>query len=122
MARKRLESILARHRLGESTPRRESGVDDGTRTHDNRNHNPGLYQLSYAHHKTLCSPSCRARMIPWRLARPAGLDPATLGLEGRCSIRMSFGRRLQNRTRMAPRIAPCGVRSNVERAPTKWSG
>jgi CheY-like chemotaxis protein len=25
-------------------------VDDGTRTHDNRNHNPGLYQLSYVHH------------------------------------------------------------------------
>nr|SPS05940.1 conserved protein of unknown function [Candidatus Nitrotoga fabula] len=23
---------------------------DGTRTHDNRNHNPGLYQLSYSHH------------------------------------------------------------------------
>ena len=26
------------------------GVNDGTRTHDNRDHNPGLYQLSYAHH------------------------------------------------------------------------
>ena len=26
------------------------GVDDGTRTHDDWNHNPGLYQLSYAHH------------------------------------------------------------------------
>ncbi len=26
------------------------------------------------------------------LARPAGLEPATLGLEGRCSIRMSYGR------------------------------
>ena len=25
------------------------GVADGTRTHDNRNHNPGLYQLSYGH-------------------------------------------------------------------------
>ncbi len=23
---------------------------DGTRTRDNRNHNPGLYQLSYDHH------------------------------------------------------------------------
>jgi hypothetical protein len=28
----------------------ENGVDDGTRTHDDRNHNPGLYQLSYVHH------------------------------------------------------------------------
>ncbi len=27
-----------------------SGVADGTRTHDDRNHNPGLYQLSYSHH------------------------------------------------------------------------
>ena len=26
------------------------GVTDGARTHDNRNHNPGLYQLSYSHH------------------------------------------------------------------------
>ena len=25
------------------------GVDDGTRTHDGRDHNPGLYQLSYVH-------------------------------------------------------------------------
>jgi hypothetical protein len=29
---------------------RVSGVADGTRTHDDRNHNPGLYQLSYGHH------------------------------------------------------------------------
>ena len=38
---------------GESKTRRKSlnfGVADGTRTHDNRNHNPGLYQLSYSHH------------------------------------------------------------------------
>ena len=28
----------------------EYGVDDGDRTHDNRSHNPVLYQLSYAHH------------------------------------------------------------------------
>ena len=28
----------------------KNGVDDGTRTHDGWIHNPGLYQLSYAHH------------------------------------------------------------------------
>ena len=33
----------------------EFGVDDGARTHDDRNHNPGLYQLSYAHQ---CSFRC----------------------------------------------------------------
>ena len=27
------------------------GVADGARTHDNRNHNPGLYQLSYSHQR-----------------------------------------------------------------------
>ena len=27
------------------------GVADGARTHDNWNHNPGLYQLSYSHHR-----------------------------------------------------------------------
>ena len=28
-------------------------MTDGARTHDNRNHNPGLYQLSYGHHSRL---------------------------------------------------------------------
>ncbi len=31
--------------------KRNNGVTDGVRTHDHRNHNPGLYQLSYSHHK-----------------------------------------------------------------------
>jgi hypothetical protein len=28
------------------------GVADGTRTHDDQNHNLGLYQLSYSHHRS----------------------------------------------------------------------
>ena len=36
------------------------GVTDGARTHDNRNHNPGLYQLSYGHHNC----SYRGRNYP----------------------------------------------------------
>jgi hypothetical protein len=42
--------------LHEPRPRRsgaaawgERGVADGIRTHDHRDHNPGLYQLSYRH-------------------------------------------------------------------------
>ena len=39
---------------------KENGVAKGTRTLDDRNHNPGLYQLSYSHHRT-----CKK----WRLGR-----------------------------------------------------
>ena len=61
-----------------------SGVADGTRTRDNRNHNPGLYQLSYSHHRRKLETCCF-------VVRPAGLEPTTPGLEGRCSIRLSYG-------------------------------
>src|SRR5260370_4863912 len=67
---------------------RGTGVDDGTRTRDGRNHNPGLYQLSYVHH----------RRTP-AVARPAGIEPATAGLEGRCSIRLSYVRFITQQVR-----------------------
>ena len=50
------------------------GVANGDRTHDTRNHNPMLYQLSYSHHVKclpalkkaarigLCSPCSSARL------------------------------------------------------------
>ncbi len=34
---------------GSSVCRGPSRVTDGTRTHNHRDHNPGLYQLSYGH-------------------------------------------------------------------------
>ncbi len=49
------------------------GVDDGTRTRDGRNHNPGLYQLSYVHHRkppTRDGAPGRNRTCNRRLRRP----------------------------------------------------
>ena len=62
----------------------EYGVDEGDRTLDTRSHNPVLYQLSYAHHINLLVPECQ-------MAHPAGLEPATIRLEGGCSIQLSYG-------------------------------
>ena len=44
-----------------------------------------LYQLSYAHHYMLLTTQ------PCQMARPAGLEPATIRLEGGCSIQLSYG-------------------------------
>jgi hypothetical protein len=50
----------------------KNGVNDGTRTHDNRDHNPGLYQLSYAHHENviIIGAPGRIRTCYPRLRRP----------------------------------------------------
>ena len=68
-------------------------------------------QLSYAHHEnTLTRPGVTlTSRLPRgtdpdpsiRLARPTGLEPVTLGLEGRCSIQLSYGR-IVSRMVLAP--------------------
>lgn len=47
-----------------------------------------LYQLSYAHHIALLRYLCQSCLM----AHPAGLEPATIRLEGGCSIQLSYGR------------------------------
>ena len=70
---------------------KSTGVTDGIRTHDSRNHNPGLYQLSYGHPCQSVIVVSGQRPVKLRLACPARLERATYGLEGRCSIQLSYG-------------------------------
>jgi hypothetical protein len=47
-------------------------VSDGNRTHDNWYHKPGLYQLSYAHHKfILCG--LAIYYLQWRARQDSNL-------------------------------------------------
>jgi hypothetical protein len=50
----RREALEPKSSVSTNSTTPASGVGDGARTRDNRNHNPGLYQLSYAHHNN-CS-------------------------------------------------------------------
>src|ERR1700720_4076647 len=52
-------------------------------------------------------PSSNIRL---EMARPAGIEPATAGLEGRCSIRLSYGR-FTNQQVTAPIVFFSGRRS-----------
>ncbi len=47
---RQLDGSLKKKKARPMTGLLNFGVADGTRTRDNRNHNPGLYQLSYSHH------------------------------------------------------------------------
>jgi hypothetical protein len=42
--------------------RSKNGVADGTRTHDNQNHNLALYQLNYGHHNKLMRDCMESRV------------------------------------------------------------
>jgi hypothetical protein len=49
-------------------------VDDGTRTHDDRNHNPGLYQLSYTHRR--CAVILHRLHDVWCARQDSNLQPS----------------------------------------------
>ena len=62
-------------------------VANGTRTRDHRDHNPGLYQLSYRHRAPLIVATAPPSQVQGRAAmRPGGFEPPTNGLEGRRSV------------------------------------
>ena len=80
-------------------------MDDGVRTRDTWSHSPVLYQLSYTHHQTNCPlgrprnplPACElgpADACRVWMARLEGIEPPTDGLEIRCSILLSYRRRV----------------------------
>ncbi len=56
--------------------------------------------------------------ITLRMVRPAGLEPATTGLEGRCSIQMSYGRdNISARSASARLLLPSGERMGMRATP-----
>ena len=57
-------------RSGRSGPQPRYGVGNGARTHDTRNHNPVLCQLSYTHHmELLLTGGKRPGLLLWTVIR-----------------------------------------------------
>ena len=78
-------------------PSAHSGVGDGTRTHDSRNHNPVLYQLNYTHHILINPHGLYKSLIQKGLVRQKGFEPLAYCLEGSCSIQLSYWREYWSR-------------------------
>ena len=97
-------------------------MNDGTRTRDSQSHNLVLYRLSYIHpaagkihHNYAVNP-----MASW-----GGLEPPTDGLEGRCSIPLSYQDLMimERETGLEPATPSLeGWCSTTELFPHKWSG
>jgi hypothetical protein len=62
-------------------------VDDGTRTHDGRDHNPGLYQLSYVHHRHRLELS---RINDLRSSKPFSKPSMILKIKGFRQVQMPY--------------------------------
>ncbi len=72
----RRDSTQTEHNLNRPEEKLRDGVSDGTRTHDDWNHNPGLYQLSYTHHNNvciLCASDNHSQV--WRARQDSNLQP-----------------------------------------------
>lgn len=87
------------------------GANDGARTRDRLDHNQELYQLSYVRQAKVRlqgtarrwqpgpgRPRSPARATGPAPAPPGGFEPPTCGLEGRCSIQLSYRGVNPNRT------------------------
>ncbi|CAK2164663.1 conserved hypothetical protein [Vibrio crassostreae] len=77
------------------------------RTRDHRNHNPGLYQLSYSHHYFF-SANFSLTEVRDRMARLKGFEPSAFGSGGQRSIQLSY-RRMPCRRSGIIRISPNAV-------------
>ena len=77
-------------------------MDDGIRTHDGRNHNPGLYQLSYVHQRVAIHSTKRMRH-----GAPGRIRTCNPRLRRPMLYPLSYGRYLKEGIGRGSRIRTC---------------
>ena len=82
-----------------------NGVDDGARTHDRRDHNPELYQLSYVHQRYLRTANVTLQRAN-RLRQAFSGKKEPVGTPGRTR---TFNRRLRR-----PMLYPVELRAQAD--------